>query len=237
MFSFAFCLFTEERKKKMNRKINTQKNYIDRESNQESLDHQSCILPLHWCIRWGITTERVFLNNGDYLNYNVLILQRHRIVCLLVNSLDPSKEVGLGSPLAACSVYGDVTLSVHTVNNFSSVSNYQTHVCLCIRGPYARLNRKINTQKNCIDPESNQKPLDHQSCILPLHWCIRWGITTERVFLNNGDYPNFNVLILQRHRIVCHIIKLEVLFVCLCWGLSPSQQFFSHVGTEPPLPG
>ena len=30
-------------------------------------------------------------------------------------------------------------------------------------------NRKINTEKNCIDPESNQEPLHHQSSILPLH--------------------------------------------------------------------
>ena len=30
----------------------------------------------------------------------------------------PSKRVGLGSPLAACSMYGDLTCSVHTVNNF-----------------------------------------------------------------------------------------------------------------------
>ena len=51
----------------------------------------------------------------------------------------PSKGIGLGSPLAACSVYGDLTRSVHTVNNFSSASNYQTHVCLCIWGPYVRL--------------------------------------------------------------------------------------------------
>ena len=32
--------------------------------------------------------------------------------------LDPSKRVGLDSPLAACSMYGDLTSSVHTVNNF-----------------------------------------------------------------------------------------------------------------------
>ena len=56
-----------------------------------------------------------------------------------INRTSPSKGVGLGSPLGACSVYADLTLSVHTVNNFSSVSNYQTHVCLCIWGPYARL--------------------------------------------------------------------------------------------------
>ena len=83
MYSFAFCLFIEERKKK-NRKMNTQKNCTDPESNEEPLDHESCILPLHWCIRWGISTERVFLNNGDYLNYNVLILQRHRIVSHII---------------------------------------------------------------------------------------------------------------------------------------------------------
>ena len=41
--------------------------------------------------------------------------------------------------LAACSVYGDLTRSVHTVSNFSSVGNYQMHACLCILGPYVRL--------------------------------------------------------------------------------------------------
>ena len=50
-----------------------------------------------------------------------------------------------------------------------------------------------DTQKNCIDPESNQEPLDHHSCILPLHWSTRWRITTERVFLNNGDDLNYNL--------------------------------------------
>ena len=29
----------------------------------------------------------------------------------------PSSGVGLGSPLESCSVYGDLTRSVHTVNN------------------------------------------------------------------------------------------------------------------------
>ena len=36
-------------------------------------------------------------------------------------------------------MYGDLTRSLHTVNNFSSVNNYQTHLCLCIWGPYVRL--------------------------------------------------------------------------------------------------
>ena len=56
-----------------------------------------------------------------------------------INRTSPSKGVGLGSPLVAFSVYGDLTRSVNTVNNFTSVSNYQTHVCLCIWGPYVRL--------------------------------------------------------------------------------------------------
>ena len=44
----------------------------------------------------------------------------------------PSTWVGLGSPLAACSVYGDLTCSVHIANNLSMV-------CNCNWGPYARL--------------------------------------------------------------------------------------------------
>ena len=53
-----------------------------------------------------------------------------------------------------------------------------TYVFLCFLSFYRRKkqkeqknkrNRKINTQKICIYPESNQEPLDHQSCILPLH--------------------------------------------------------------------
>ena len=35
-----------------------------------------------------------------------------------INRISPSKRVGLGSPLAAYSMYGDLTCSVHTVNNF-----------------------------------------------------------------------------------------------------------------------
>ena len=56
-----------------------------------------------------------------------------------INCSSPSKVVGLCSPLAACSVCGDLNRSVHTVNNFSYVSNYQTHVFYCIWGPYVRL--------------------------------------------------------------------------------------------------
>ena len=54
------------------------------------------------------------------------------------NRTFPSKWVGLGSPLAACSVYGDLTCSVHTVNNLC-MFNCQCHFYLCNRGPYVRL--------------------------------------------------------------------------------------------------
>ena len=54
------------------------------------------------------------------------------------NRTTPSKWVGLGSPLAACSVYGDLTCSVHTVNNLS-MFNCQCHFYLCNRGPFVRL--------------------------------------------------------------------------------------------------
>ena len=50
----------------------------------------------------------------------------------------PSKWVGLGSPLEACSVYGDLTCSVHTVNNLC-MFNCQCNFHLCNRGPYVRL--------------------------------------------------------------------------------------------------
>ena len=54
------------------------------------------------------------------------------------NRSSPSKWAGLGSPLAASSVYGDLTCSVHTVNNLC-MFNCQCHFYLCNRGPYVRL--------------------------------------------------------------------------------------------------
>ena len=54
------------------------------------------------------------------------------------NHTCPSKWVGLGSPLAACSMYGDLTCSIHTVNNLC-MFNCQCHFYLCNRGPYVRL--------------------------------------------------------------------------------------------------
>ena len=54
------------------------------------------------------------------------------------NRTSPSKWIGLGSPLAASSVYEDLTCSVHTVNNLC-MFNCQCHFYLCNRGPYVRL--------------------------------------------------------------------------------------------------
>ena len=54
------------------------------------------------------------------------------------NRNSPSKWVGLGSPLAACSVYRDLICSVHTVNSLC-MFNCQCQFYLCNRGPYVRL--------------------------------------------------------------------------------------------------
>ena len=65
----------------------------------------------------------------------VLFFTKSIILCCIRNRKDVLEQFVVSdrrSPLAACSVYGDFAFSVHTVNNFSSVSNYQTHVCLCI---------------------------------------------------------------------------------------------------------
>ena len=50
----------------------------------------------------------------------------------------PAIWVGLGSPLAEFSVYGDLTCSVHTVNNLS-LFKYQLDLNICHWGPYIRL--------------------------------------------------------------------------------------------------
>ena len=54
------------------------------------------------------------------------------------NRTSPSNGVGLGSPLAACSVYGDLTCSAHTVNSLW-LFNCQWHAYLCNWWPYVRL--------------------------------------------------------------------------------------------------
>ena len=55
------------------------------------------------------------------------------------NRTSPSNGVGLlSSPLAACSVYGDLTCSVHTLNNLC-LFNCQWYAFLCNWGTYVRL--------------------------------------------------------------------------------------------------
>ena len=54
------------------------------------------------------------------------------------NRTSPSNGVKLESPLAACSVYGDLTCSAHTVK-FLCLFNCQWHPYLCNWRPYVRL--------------------------------------------------------------------------------------------------
>ena len=56
------------------------------------------------------------------------------------NRTSPSNGVGLGSPLAACSMYGDLTCCVHTVNSLCTcMFNCHWHAYCCNWGPYVRL--------------------------------------------------------------------------------------------------
>ena len=72
--------------------------------------------------------------------YSQTTCGNHLLVLSLVKPYPPppSKGIGLGSPLAACSVYGDLTCSVHTVNNLC-MFHCQCHFYLCNWGPYVRL--------------------------------------------------------------------------------------------------
>ena len=81
---------------------------------------------------------------------NIERVSKHSVIILVLrmvttcwswawtNRTSPSNGVGLGSPLAACSVYGDFTCSVNTVNNLCMFS-CQWHAYLCNWGPYVRL--------------------------------------------------------------------------------------------------
>ena len=66
------------------------------------------------------------------------------------NRTSPFKWVALGSPLAASSVYGDLTCSVHTVNNLC-MFNCQCHFYLCNRGTYVRLAFVPNMLSSCLE--------------------------------------------------------------------------------------
>ena len=85
-----------------------------------------------------------------YILINIERVSKHTVIILglrvvtscwswaCTNRTSPSNGVGLGSPLATCSVYGDLTCSVHTVNNLCLFS-CQWFAYLCNWRPYVRL--------------------------------------------------------------------------------------------------
>ena len=64
----------------------------------------------------------ILINIERVSKHSVTILEQRVVIPagleLWLNRTSTSKWVGLGSPLAACSMYGDLTGSVHIVNNF-----------------------------------------------------------------------------------------------------------------------
>ena len=84
----------------------------------------------------------ILINIERVSKHSVIILGLHMVTTCWswawTNRTSPSNGVGLGRPLAACSVYRDLTCSVHTVNNLW-LFNCQWHAYLCIWGPYVRL--------------------------------------------------------------------------------------------------
>ena len=85
------------------------------------------------------------VNSISFILINIERVSKHSVTVVTTcwswawsNRASPSKWVWLGSPLAASSVYGDLTCSVHTVNNLC-MFNCQCHFYLCNRGPYVRL--------------------------------------------------------------------------------------------------
>ena len=86
---------------------------------------------------------RLILINIERVSKHSVTIRGLRVVTTCwswawTNRTSPSEWVELGSPLAACSVYGCLTCSVHTVNNLC-LFNCQWHFYLCKRGPYVTL--------------------------------------------------------------------------------------------------
>ena len=125
------------------------------------------------------------------------------------NRTSPSKWVGLGSPLAACSVYGDLICSVHTVNNLC-MFNCQCHFYLCNRGPYVRL------------------------AFVCLFVCLCWGLTSQlTIFQSCRDGATASWVINQYFRgVKCLAQGHNTAAV----GLEPptSRSGVRHSTTEPP---
>ena len=73
MYSFAFCLFIKERKKEQKNKHTEELHRpgIEPRTSQSPVLHFTTAL-MHTTKRvFLITTKSVFLNNSDYLNYNL----------------------------------------------------------------------------------------------------------------------------------------------------------------------
>ena len=95
----------------------------------------SCISRVSYVLFYQFIDNQVYMRLGNtfYLTSSKLTLCYHSRttcgnICWSIGWINPtslSKGVGLGSPFAACSVHGDLTLSVHIVNNFSYVSNIE----------------------------------------------------------------------------------------------------------------
>ena len=86
-------------------------------------------------------------------------------------------------------MYADLTCSVHIVNNFHFFCNYQTHVCLCIWGPYVRMTFEPNMLS------SWNKVIIFKTWSLPFYKSVRlngfWTKSTENILYM---YTHFNQL-------------------------------------------
>ena len=150
-------------------------------------------VPLFWLLIWWncLWNKRIFIvgiivfydiinycmRNRLYILINIERVSKHAVTIrgLRVvttcwswawsNRTSPSKWVRLGSPLAACWVYGDLTCSVHvhTVNNLC-MFNCQCRFYLYNRGPYVRLafvpNMLFSWNKDIIISSSIAPPLN-----------------------------------------------------------------------------
>ena len=129
--------------------------------------------------------------------------------CVWSNHTSPSKWVGMGSPVAACSVYGDLTYPVPTVNNLCTF-NCQCHFCLCNQGPYVRLAFVPNTlsfwNKIIIIIIIIIRNYRHVYISIFGFFHIQFQITKN----NNTSSLEFVMVILMRQRI--HLLRKEHFF-------------------------
>ena len=104
------------------------------------------------------------------------------------NRTSPSKRVGLGSPLAACSMYGDLTCSVHTVNN---IHCFVITKCMYV---FVSENHMLDWQwcqicypleiKTCL--KDNIAPFPGiKICWGPRQWAFYSNITSSQIFIQS----------------------------------------------------